>query len=60
MEYTLKLSAQELATIAEALSNAPYRMVATVILKIQQQINEQNAQAVPEKPAGSNGKEAHP
>ena len=44
-EYTLTLTPAEVQNVATALSKQPYADVATLIAKMQQQINEQTARA---------------
>lgn len=46
-EFTLKLAEQEIVLIANTLRDRPYREVASLLNKIQLQINEQEAKASP-------------
>ena len=48
MEYTIKLTAQEVTLLGEVLGNAPYRTIAALMAKLQQQVSEQE-QAQKEK-----------
>jgi hypothetical protein len=41
MEYTIKLTAQEVTLLGEVLGNAPYRTIAALMAKLQQQVSEQ-------------------
>jgi hypothetical protein len=45
----LELSEQYVAIIGEALSNAPYKIVAPVIAEIQKQIDEQRNPPTPQE-----------
>src|SRR6516164_2389358 len=39
MEYTIKLTAQEVTLLGEVLGNAPYRTIAALMAKLQQQVS---------------------
>ena len=45
MEFNLKLKVDEITILGEALGNMPYKTVANLLVKIQQQINEQQQNA---------------
>lgn len=58
-DYTLTLSAEEVNYIGNVLQQQPYKDVATLLAKLQAQVNKQNADAAkvvpppaPEKPNG--------
>jgi hypothetical protein len=49
--FTLTLSAEEITAIGNALAEGPYKVVAPVLAKIQQQINDQQKTPEVETPA---------
>lgn len=50
MEFVLRINHQELQVLVAALHEAPYKMVAPLLNKLQTQVTEQEAAAV-DKPA---------
>lgn len=42
MEYTIKLTGEDLGVIWKALGNLPYSQVAPLVWRLQEQINEQD------------------
>jgi hypothetical protein len=49
MIYTLTLTEQELLILSESLGNMPFKTVSGLIVKLQQQVNEQNKPKIEEK-----------
>lgn len=49
--FHLELTEQELAIVAEALGNMPFRSVVNLVAKIQTQVNLATEQAKPKKKA---------